>query len=440
MQSIKSSRFAYARGVCRVCSFFVSACLTVATCTGMAVAQSPVAYVYVGENGTQTPFSAISAFAASSDGKLTPIKGSPFTQTANVGFMLGTNGTHFIFVGPDPSNPEGYMEYLYSYEAESDGAIGQQVSAINTTAYTGAECPGIEPPAADIAVLDHTGQYVYVSYCGDAMQTYKIAHATGALTFQDTTTYAQSNSVDDPKIAGNNAYAYNMRLESLPNYGYGTGLNVFARESGGNLDYLGDASVTGPSLPENYYDSFDGFPGNYYYNVDYVIPPMTSDATNHFAVDLGIGKFTPPDTDSSVGCALASFTVGGNGDLTSTNSYADMPAVCAQAMLLSPDGKFLVLLPDNGRSLQFFHFNGADPITPLTTVVGKSGWFTTMAWDSSNHLYVLNGLSGKLHVYTVASTGVVEAAGSPYEPPFCGYDSQDGVEGCMQNLVVRSIP
>jgi hypothetical protein len=99
-----------------------------------------------------------------------------------------------------------------------------------------------------------------------------------------------------------------------------------------------------------------------------------------------------------------------------------------------------VLLPGDGRSLQFFHFNGADPITPLTTVTGKSGWFTTMAWDSSNHLYVLNGQSGRLHVYTVSSSSVVEASGSPYDLPFCGYDYQDGVEGCMQNLVVRSIP
>lgn len=440
MQFIKYLRIAPARSVSRLRLLFGSACLMIAASTGVAAAQSPVAYVYVGENGTQTPFSAVSAFAASSDGKLTQIKGSPFTQTENVGFMLGTNGTQFIFVGPQPSDPEGYMEYLYSYQAGSDGAIGQQVSALDTTTYSGAECPGIEPPAADIAVLDHTGQYVYVSYCGDAMQTYKINHPTGALTFQDTTTYTQSDSVDDPKIAGNNAYAYNMRLESLPNYGYGTGLNVFARESNGNLDYLGAASVTGPSLPENYYDSFDGFPGNYYYNVDYVIPPMTNDATNHFAVDLGIGKFTPPDTDSGVGCALASFTVGSNGDLTSTNTYADMPAVCASSMLLSPDGKFLVLLPGGGRSLQFFHFNGADPITPLTTVTGKSGWFTTMAWDSSNHLYVLNGLSGRLHVYTVNSSSVVEASGSPYDLPFCGYDDQDEVEGCMQNLVVRSIP
>ena len=419
-------------------SLVTSACLTALVCAGAAVAQSPVAYVYVGEGNTQTPFSAISAFAASSDGKLTVIKGSPFTQTTNVGFMLGTNGTHFIFVGPDPSDMEGAMQYLYSYNVGSDGVIGQQVSSIDTTSYGGADCQGTGEPAADEAVLDHTGQYIYVPYCYDSIQTYNIAH-TGTLNFLNASINS-GNMGGSPKISGNDTYAYNVKVESLPDYGYAYGLSLFARESGGSLDYLGNASVTGPSLPENYYSSFNPFSGSYYYSNGLPVPPMTNDATNHFAVDLGIGKFIPPDTDTNEGCALASFTMGSQGELTSTNTYADMPAVCAQAMLLSPSGKFLVVLPNGGQSLQFFHFNGAQPITPLAEVVGKSGWFTTMAWDSSNHLYVLNGLSGKLHVYTVNTSSVVEASGSPYDLPFCGYDSQDEVEGCMQNLIVRSIP
>jgi hypothetical protein len=37
-----------------------------------------------------------------------------------------------------------------------------------------------------------------------------------------------------------------------------------------------------------------------------------------------------------------------------------------------------------------------------------------MQWDNSNHLYAVNGASGKLHVYIVTPTFVVEAAGSPY--------------------------
>jgi hypothetical protein len=36
-----------------------------------------------------------------------------------------------------------------------------------------------------------------------------------------------------------------------------------------------------------------------------------------------------------------------------------------------------------------------------------------MAW-SGNTLYAVNNASGKLHVYDVSTTKVVEAAGSPY--------------------------
>jgi hypothetical protein len=410
-------------------------------CTGIAVAQSPVAYVYVGENATQTPFSAISAYAASSDGRLSQIKGSPFTQTTTTGFLLGTNGTHAIVVGPNPNDLGGVLYYLYSYQVGSDGAIGPEVSMINTAAYDGSGCSGREEPAADFAVLDHTGQYIYVPYCTTAIQTYKIAH-NGGLTFQNATLYSDPDFFQGgpPKIAGNDAYAYNMRLENLPIYGSSVGLSVFTRESDGSLEYLSDAAVTGPSLPKNYYSLFAGFPGNYYYPEDLAIAPMTSDRTNHFAVDLGIEKFIPPDTSANVGCALASFTMGSHGELTSTNTYENMPAVCAQAMLLSPSGTVLAVLPNGGQSLKFFHFNGSEPISPLSEVTGTSGWFTTMAWDSSNHLYALNGLSGRLHVYNVTSTAVVEAPGSPYDLPFCGLQQPGDTPACLQNLVVRSVP
>jgi hypothetical protein len=39
---------------------------------------------------------------------------------------------------------------------------------------------------------------------------------------------------------------------------------------------------------------------------------------------------------------------------------------------------------------------------------------TAYQWDKSNHLYAINGATGKVHVYTVSTSKVVEAAGSPY--------------------------
>jgi hypothetical protein len=118
-------------------------------------------------------------------------------------------------------------------------------------------------------------------------------------------------------------------------------------ESDGTLQYIGIPAVTGPTFPTNYFSSFDGI--------------LTNDPTDHLAVMLGLRKFIPPDTVANEGCALASFTVGSKGQLTSTNTYANMPEVCGQSMLLSPSGKFLVVLSLGGRSLQLFHFNGSQP-------------------------------------------------------------------------------
>jgi hypothetical protein len=110
-------------------------CLIAILAPPSALAQ--VAYVYV---PTAT---GIYAYDSSSAGKLTAIKGSPFTQT--FGLMIGSNGTHFITLGTD---------YVHSYAVSSTGAIGVQDAEINTQLYAGSECG-----TTNGAVLDHTGHY-----------------------------------------------------------------------------------------------------------------------------------------------------------------------------------------------------------------------------------------------------------------------------------------
>lgn len=90
-----------------------------------------------------------------------------------------------------------------------------------------------------------------------------------------------------------------------------------------------------------------------------------------------------------------------------------------------------------GTGIQFFYLNGTKS-TVLTGVVGTSGYISAMAWDTSSHLYALNGISGKLHVYTVSSKGAVETEGSPYQPSFCGLSSGGTYPMCNQVLVVQS--
>ena len=61
---------------------------------------------------------------------------------------IGSNGKYFISLGTD---------FVHSYAVASNGAIGQQKSQINTQNYTGSDCGSTTG-----AILDHTGQNIYV--------------------------------------------------------------------------------------------------------------------------------------------------------------------------------------------------------------------------------------------------------------------------------------
>ena len=134
---------------------------------------------------------------------------------------------------------------------------------------------------------------------------------------------------------------------------------------------------------------------------------------------------------------LASYTVDGEGNITSTNTWKNMPTVSSGNALLpidtgsvlsmSPSGKFLAveIQPDcqscdTPWGFQVFHFNGAAPATPYSPVLLPNVIISQMAWDNSNHLYALGAEIGDLHtlklyVYTVTPTAISEAPGSPYK-------------------------
>ena len=112
---------------------------------------------------------------------------------------------------------------------------------------------------------------------------------------------------------------------------------------------------------------------------------------------------------------LASFTANSKGELTTTNTSEDMPSIAGSGinvMRLSPAGNLLAVA--TGTGVQIFHFNGSKPITKFTGVIGTSGYVSDLQWDKNNHLYLINGASGNLLVYTVTTSSAVEATGSPY--------------------------
>jgi hypothetical protein len=387
---------------------------------GTALAQSPKAYVYVAEDAPSGSLSSpISVYASSSGGKLIKIKGSPFTQTS--GAMVGTNGSHFITVD---MNSNTTHQYLHVYSVASNGVIGEEVSKQDLHDW----CEMDEG-----AEFDHTGQYVYVleaQSCGGGYLSFALSKS-GELTYKGSLT-EESNDGNPfftlPKFSGNDKFAYNFieTPDSVQPCPSPTSTFIgLSRSSSGALEDI-NFSETDPTPPPGY-DAFQG-------------GMVTPDPTTHLA-SVVVFQDGTCDQQLTPITALASYTIKSNGDLVSTNTSENMPGLAgylapSNIMKLNPAGTVLAVAV--GTGIQFFHFNGAAPITPFAgnEIVGTSGYINDMEWDGDGHLYALNAKSGKLHVYTVTTKGVTEASGSPYLPP-----NSCTAGGCYpQAVIVRTIP
>lgn len=177
--------------------WFVSACLLTAACATPAVAQAPVAYVYVAED-TSSPAvtSPITAYTASSTGKLTPLGGSPFRQTS--GTISGTNGSHFITVD---QNGNSTHQYLHVYNVGTNGVLGSETAKQDLHEWCAMD-GGAE--------FDHTGQFIYVAddpNCGRGYQSFALSKS-GHLTFTGSLTVNYANPLGLPVFSGNDKFAY----------------------------------------------------------------------------------------------------------------------------------------------------------------------------------------------------------------------------------------
>jgi hypothetical protein len=358
--------------------------LSVASVAPAATSTAPVAYVYVYVSTSK----GTNLYDVASTGKLTLVSGSPFKTT---GLMIGSNGKYFISLGTD---------YIHSYLIGSNGAIKQQESQIDTQLYAGADCGTTAG-----AVLDHNGQTLYVQLAGaigtdgnlicNAFQTFKVASTSGLLTFSGSTTYDDNRFAYEGTplaITANGLHAYNTTPigQSCDEQ-----FNGFQRESNGVLDTI--------------YPYFDGpvaQPGGWGY---YPNGPMAADPSNHVAV------YVIPEIDGPCGeigtPQIASYTVDSQGNMSSTNTWQNMPVTIPNVgvMNMSPSGKLLAV---GGAGLLVYHFNGAAPITrySATLTTDPIGW---IHWDNSNHLYALS--ASKLYVFTVTPTSITQASGSPYK-------------------------
>jgi hypothetical protein len=146
---------------------------------------------------------------------------------------------------------------------------------------------------------------------------------------------------------------------------------------------------------------------------------VTADPANHLAVALESFNYS---TEITVPIQIASYTVSGSGDISSTNTWEEMPKLRGHVdphefpvypmMNMSPSGKLLAV-SGQPYGLQIFHFNGANPVTPYGGVLTTAN-ISQIRWDSNNHLYALSDSTNRLYVYTITPTSMSEASGSPY--------------------------
>jgi hypothetical protein len=348
---------------------------------------TPSAFVYV-----QTSHGVV-AYAVSAAGRLTLVHGSPFAVS---GQMEGITGSHLLSVG---------TTILHSYEIKSNGAVGNQVSTINTADHSGGPCG---PTTGNQAILDHSGKYFYVQLssedagCGNSeWQTYKIG-SDGDFTFIGNYLPEYASPTTPPIFNSSDKYAYGFVQLFLDGQ---DGIAPFTRLSSGDLSdnssFTEHDPAPDPSLP--------------YYLQPYL---ATADPHEHLAVLMTPCYNGGPCSPYPVNTQLASYTIDTTtGGISSTNTQATAPFTQMRnpsAIDMSPDGKFVAV---SGSGVQVFNFNGAALPTELAPVRISGVSIDRVTWDNADHLYALSYGAHELYVFNVSTARGVVEIGEPIVVP-----------------------
>ncbi len=339
----------------------------------------PVAYVYLSN------YTSIVGYAAASNGRLTPVTGSPFKGGA---ISLASSGSYVFAV-------DGNGENINSFFVAANGVL-KKVSAISATSFNNS----CSKPGENLIVslfLDHTASTLYdlefnAHTCSSlAYQYFSINKTNGALTYHGVTN-PNVNFTDPLNFSSNNTFAYDTTNDTNQAFFF-----EFRRSSNGDL--TGPANIN-PPMPN---------PGTGKFFLPF---SAAADPLNSMAVSL---QAYSSSTKQPVGSpVMATYSGTNTGNLTTTSTVANMPTVAVGAVLglnMSPSGKLIAIAGTKG--LQVYHFNGSGPITKFTGLL-TTDEIDQLAWDNSGHLYAASYPSGKLHVFWVTTTGAGQAPGSPY--------------------------
>ncbi len=364
--------------------------------TTEATSSKPVAYVYVSRP------THIDGFAASSSGKLTPVPGSPLAGTS----VTALSVTKKYLLGETNKGQSSAS----SFAIASNGSL-KKVQTVSLFPHlpSGANACADYPDTQ----VDFAGESLYLqenTNCetNGAYMVYHIS-SNGDLTYMGNSGgYIDGASQGETArlhITGSDKYAFDSFCAE--DEGNTPTIDIYSRASNGMLEYKTQYTQTPFAKP----------------GVSYCYGTLATDSSNHIAV--AVQQIDSQDGDDGWITGpfyLASFSVDSNGNLSTTNTYKNMPTVLGtnelqiSAMSISPGNNFLAVGGEKGFSI--FHFNGSKPITPYSKLMLSSVPVQEFGWDKANHLYVLGG--GNLYVYTVTSSEIKEASGSPYSIPESG--------------------
>ncbi|HTF65787.1 MAG TPA: hypothetical protein VK638_24165, partial [Edaphobacter sp.] len=329
------------------------ACLIVALCVPPALAQAPaaqaqmksvairsnpvslltggpVAFVYVSNNPNNSSTNEINAYAASADGRLTPVTGSPFADDVT---SIAVNGKYLF-----GSTRDGI--YVSTIRIEPDGSL-QWRGWTDIVQFNPDDCGASGP-----LFLDRTSSSLYDtefrSDCSNNSYQSFSTDQTGALHNLGATSGDAWLSLPATFI-GNNVYAYSAVCLSNTFWE----INGYKRSStNGALSAINISAPT-PAAKTG----------------DFWCPSQTAaDPTDHVAITLqAVDQNFNPDGPAQ----LATYTADSSGNLSTTSTLQNMPQTAVGVVndiRMAPLGAFLAVAGTSG--LQVFHFNGSNPITP----------------------------------------------------------------------------
>lgn len=374
-----------------------------------------VAYVYVTGRNAYSGSDQIVAYAADTNGQLTPVPGSPFNQ--DVGSIAATNA--YLVAGTNSGSD------INTYTIGSGGALtlGPQFDYSQVDSQIGSQIASQSGSQSSVTcgmgvdTFDRTGQSLYTEVlCSDGANNYdRIASfafdsSNGTLSYLGNADTGITFNFPTLSFLGNNQYAYQVYPTGCSTF-TGGGIFSFARGSNGLLNAFPTVASRPPTPP-----GATAGAGPFGYEPG----PLATDSSNHVAI-VEDACFFLGGANQPV--QLAAYTANPDGSLTTSDTYATMPStpIDPNVLAMSPSGTLLAV--GGGGGVQIFHFNGSSSITSFSGVL-TTDFINWIAWDNSNHLYALQYPSisstsptGNLHVFTVTASGVTEAPGSPYSIP-----------------------